>query len=842
MIRNLKNQKIKLPIFPFKKNNKYIVDLLGIIDYNDPHDCFQLKNGEYMDIIKIVCKDLLSATKDDFNFDLYTFTKFYKTYGADLKFVGINLPTDTRFQQSYIEHKINTTNNQIYKQQLAVKSSELQYIQHNDTDRAYYMFIFAKSIEEHAEQVNAIAKSLGNCRLTKQLNKEEKIKIIFKINNKNTTVFDQLPFTRKEPLEDTNMDEVIAKYGYNPFLLETIQPQGGISFQDERYIKTGDGYEACIQVYQYPKNVNMFWLSTLMNIGNAITTVDIKTENLTEVKKNINKSIIEQTVRYNSAKTTSEERDAQTRYQELVALYDEISRMGEVVKSVTARIFLSAPTIEQLDKNVQGILNYLEGSEYKGAVFLNESRNEWLSVFRSASKQKETEYYRDGQPVLSKTLAGGNPFHYTSLIDPYGTYLGYTTAKGASGKVLFDLFRITDTRLSYSGLIFGKKGAGKSTLLKKTMQDRILRGDFVRGFDKSGEWTHLVESNGGKIIYLDGSSGVLNMFEIFKTDESENLSYAMHISKLSIIYKFLVPDADQFEIFEFERMARKLYEKFNLVPKTDANENVQVTGLPPTAYPTCSDMLHLIRKESSGLISHNSTDNEKSAAMHMLDRLEHIELVMENLVTNFGHIFDGHTSIDNIFNTQLVFFNIKNLANMKNEIFSAQLYSALSLCWNNVLQIGGNMKQLWEDGKIDWQDITRFIIFIDEAHRIINTNQLAAAEQLLQMEREFRKYLTGVLYASQSVRDYVPEGSDQASINVIKTLFELAQYKFIMKQDSNSLSALTAIFQNQLSETELSHIPRLKKGECILSISGDENVEFKIDVSEQELAVFHGGA
>ena len=55
----------------------------------------------------------------------------------------------------------------------------------------------------------------------------------------------------------------------------------------------------------------MFWLSTLMNIGNAITTIDIKTESITEVKKNINKSIVEQKVRYNSAKEVSEQMDAQ---------------------------------------------------------------------------------------------------------------------------------------------------------------------------------------------------------------------------------------------------------------------------------------------------------------------------------------------------------------------------------------------------------------------------------------------------------------------------------------------------------------------------------------------------
>ena len=42
--------------------NKSIIDLLPIIDYDDKSGYFKLKNGEYMDITKIVCKDCLLYT------------------------------------------------------------------------------------------------------------------------------------------------------------------------------------------------------------------------------------------------------------------------------------------------------------------------------------------------------------------------------------------------------------------------------------------------------------------------------------------------------------------------------------------------------------------------------------------------------------------------------------------------------------------------------------------------------------------------------------------------------------------------------------------------------------
>ena len=225
-------------IYKNKKStgNKSIIDLFPIIDYDNKSGYFKLKNGEYMDITKIVCKDLLSATNDDINFDLLNWTKFYKTYSADIKLIGINLPTDTRTQQQYIQHKIDTTNNEIYKIQLQTKLEELEYIQQNDTDRSYYMMTFAKTLEEQSEKINAVDKILGNCNLCKRLSKEEKFKIIFKLNNMNPSVSGELPFFDKKPPEDIDMDEVIAKYGYNPFLLEILQPQGGISFRDARCV------------------------------------------------------------------------------------------------------------------------------------------------------------------------------------------------------------------------------------------------------------------------------------------------------------------------------------------------------------------------------------------------------------------------------------------------------------------------------------------------------------------------------------------------------------------------------------------------------------------------------
>lgn len=49
------------------------------------------------------------------------------------------------------------------------------------------------------------------------------------------------------------------------------------------------------------------------------------------------------------------------------------------------------------------------------------------------------------------------------------------------------------------------------------------------------------------------------------------------------------------------------------------------------------------------------------------------------------------------------------------------------------------------------------------------------------------------------------------------------------------------LFGGSLTQSELAMIPTLNRGEVILNISGDKNVAFKVEASDDELAVFGGG-
>lgn len=62
---------------------KSINDIIPIVDTFK--GCFKLKDGTFMDIVQVKCKDLVNASESDVNFDMYSLTKLYRAYTDDLK-------------------------------------------------------------------------------------------------------------------------------------------------------------------------------------------------------------------------------------------------------------------------------------------------------------------------------------------------------------------------------------------------------------------------------------------------------------------------------------------------------------------------------------------------------------------------------------------------------------------------------------------------------------------------------------------------------------------------------------------------------------------------------------
>lgn len=220
---------------------------------------------------------------------------------------------------------------------------------------------------------------------------------------------------------------------YDEKLLQHIAPIGNMTPYNS-YCRTGTGYEACVHIFSLPTMLDDFWMTDICNFQNSVATISIGTMDEVKVKQNLNKAIEEQASRMRFAKDYSAYYDAKSREEEMQRLYEEISSLGEVMKSISMRIFVTAKTKQTMEERVAKTIKTLEGNNYRAAIFLNEAESEWKSIYQSMEEQQLEPHALSGFPMKATLLAAGNAYHYSCLEDDGGDFLGET---GCGGNVLY---------------------------------------------------------------------------------------------------------------------------------------------------------------------------------------------------------------------------------------------------------------------------------------------------------------------------------------------------------------------------------------------------------------------
>lgn len=811
-------------------------DLLPVLYYDDEIEAFALKDNKYMDIIKVTSRDLENMSDDEFNIELLNLVKIYKTVGIDLKFISLNFPLNTSIQQETLLRYKEKANDEVKIKWINRQLNELNRAETGVLTREFYVKYFGDNKNDFIKNKELVSKYMlsGSIKLCESLSKEEKINIETKLSNMNTNLVlksDQSDFEENIVLRGKNKEK------FDKNLFEAIQPKGGVSFREPSYIRFGDGYVRCLHVYALPSYISEFWLISLFNKPNCICTFDVSSKDLNVVKKNINKSITEENSRGSVAKKYDELYEAEKRKEELKALYDEISRLGEVVKACDFRIYVKAKTLVELDEETAEIINNLEGDSYKTTVMLNEQKREWLSLFESAKTTHSKPCMMKSLNLTSNQLAMGYPFNYSELLDDDGVLLGFSKSGGV---ILYDPFAKTRKRKHYNSIVCGDMGSGKSAHLKKLFKHQASIGNFVRVFDVSGEFKAITKEFGGKIIKCSTKEGMLNPLEILKSGENNDTSYTNHITKLQTFFKCIIPSMSDDLCTELANYLRGFYEIYNLTPERERD----ITGRNAEEYPILADFKVYLEKEIELVKKLDEvaiTDVETNLNIDKAKSIYSILSAVENLISNYGSIFNGKSAINNITDEKIVCFDISTIKDLGN-VFTAQMQNLVSLCWDNAVNNGEIMKSRWEEDKdLPSHEFTKFLVLIDESHIWVNTSMPLVIDMIARYMREARKYFAGIVLASQSVKDFIPESSSE-NLEKIKTIFELAQYKFMFKQDSSVKEHIKNKFGFSLTMSQVDQIPFLEVGETIMSIAGDSSIEFKEWLSmDYEEKLFAGG-
>ncbi|HAQ4364683.1 TPA: tra protein, partial [Enterococcus faecium] len=200
----------------------------------------------------------------------------------------------------------------------------------------------------------------------------------------------------------------LVSEGYDLRLVEKYQPSGGIKF-DERYISTGDGYVTSIAVIEFAEDVNSRWLTDIMAIPNTIATFDVCTADKEDLLHKINTSIGELDYRSTNENRTTDKTDALLDKYNLEDFAQEITKRGEVVKTVHARIFVYSDSLEELEKRISEIRKDLASVNHKAIVPQFRMKDEWMSLFQDGMEQESKLFAKKGLTVPAKNIGGGIP-------------------------------------------------------------------------------------------------------------------------------------------------------------------------------------------------------------------------------------------------------------------------------------------------------------------------------------------------------------------------------------------------------------------------------------------------
>ena len=170
----------------YKKVDKNILDILPFLEIAED-DTFKTKNG-YIDIFQIDTKDLNSLNYNDANSHIFDFSNFLRNYIDDMKIISMTFPVNTQIQQQHILKKIESTDNEIYREFLYKRLDQLIAIEEKRKNREFYLMLFYEDEKTKREREIQLLRLSSSAVKISRLDLDKKLRIIFKLNNQNSKI------------------------------------------------------------------------------------------------------------------------------------------------------------------------------------------------------------------------------------------------------------------------------------------------------------------------------------------------------------------------------------------------------------------------------------------------------------------------------------------------------------------------------------------------------------------------------------------------------------------------------------------------------------------------------
>lgn len=520
------------------------------------------EDGRYIKILEVLPTNFHLKSVIERQNMIYYLAGYLKIAPASLQILVRTQQADIDAYCEQMEHFYSTERNEQCKTMILEDAQLVNYLSsYEAVSRHFYLIFeyagvssdFNEIAKELAEQSETAAQYLDYCGL-EILRHDKYDEFLFK------TLYSVY---HKKSGRDVDCAAMLSQSGPvygNPAMqeneLDEFDKVGMVTVQDllapdecdltqKEYIIVDGIYHAYLYVsgYGYPTEVELAWLSPLIELGNGISVsffLDKKRREQVLPK-------VAKTTMFNRSRMRDVE-DTRADYEELddaissgLYIKEKMNREGEEFFYMHTLIEVTAEETETLSKRIQQVQNLCVSMNF------TVRRADWCheQCFRSMlplAKMDADIEKKMRRNVLTSGAAAAFPFSSFELCDDTGVLLGINLHNNSA--VFLDNYN-ADLYSNGNMSVFGMTGAGKTyTILLLAMRLRMIGVQvFIIAPEKGFEYRNACDALGGQYIKLArGSEDCINMMDIRRTTLDIDSEMIGHIQRNDSVLLDVIQD------------------------------------------------------------------------------------------------------------------------------------------------------------------------------------------------------------------------------------------------------------------------------------------------------------
>ncbi len=709
--------------------------------------------------------------------------EYYCAYYID----GINLNSINDFERektiSKFKNLINKQENEFYIHKI-----------NEDID-------FSKTIDSYEE----ISKTTKNKKIKKS-NKEtiDKLKDLNSKSNRYALIFkfeseDNYRNNIKTLDNDLLYESRFAQEKINPqnlekIIMNTFSNAQGIFVSNNYIVENHENekmYSAFLFVSDFEKVLNTGWLSRMFNANNYNVYLNMKkgkTEPiLEEIRKEIKKNdnFISESSNYHEINKRKEINHL------LYSEIDDIKRNSSTASEFSIIIKINSPkkaNLKQIQKMLSNDLKK-DGLEISLMSFRQFDAIKHIMPTMKSNCRETVQW-----DTTSKFISSSWPFMKGNIFDGEGLILGPLEENEEVNQI--NIKSRKNSRINSNMFVLASSGAGKTVTISQFINDQIKSGDTVFIIDPENEYSNLVNKYDGTIINFSDKNNKINPLQVIKNGEGDFIKE--HLIFLDSFFKNLFVDIDNLQLSKLKEYIEESYKVKKITDKNIESKYEKIK------WPTFDDVKKIYDKKLK--------TEDPTIKLKMIELGTYIHEVTTGA---YSKLWNCETTLD--FNFDLVVFDIsKYVENIR--VVSSLMNLITNIVWGEINNIYENNKNSKNE---KWSSL-----IIDEAHLLMNKNNIDSLEWISQVTKRIRKRNGSLFIITQNISDFI--GDDSIS-HISSRIINNCTYSLIGQLKSNDLNELSEMYKGSggMSKYERDFLKNANKFQFVLSLGQEKKLYLK---------------